>query len=367
MRNKKHWIILMIVIIIVSTTMLWLIRKSFDSDLTSNQNQKIMIASILSLTGPAGLIGQEILAGQKIAVDYWNSLEGPRVEFIAEDSKGLPKEGLSAYHSLNSRGYSYFIANISGVTLGIKPEIQADKTTLLAIASHPAVTSPAKHGMFRYSQTAQEEARILSDWIIKYNNSKQIVVLFHSANDYGQAFSDIMKTILIQSEIDMLSSQYRVEDISNMRSLMHSVLPNSSYLPVVVGAGHPMAQIISTLRIMGYQGPILANIGYALTGVREQLAGEEGKILYLTLNVCQNKHTLWATKRYNRLYGKEISPDALIGFNSVSIIVTTCRSLKKISPIDVNRLLPEQTSIYFEEKKAISNNEIIVKVRMNEN
>lgn len=296
----------------------------------------IKIGSILALTGPAGLIGQEILAGQKLATEYWGARSQFPIDFVFEDSKASPKDGLSAFKSLEARGYSFLIANISGVALAIKPEINSQEESLLAIASHPGIVTPARDGVFLYSQTAQGEAEALSTWFLKNFDSSRTVVIFHSGDEYGQAFRDAISTQLKRSSIKVVSEQYKPEDVPNMRTLVQSRLPKALYVPVVVGAGHPMAQVISVLREIGYNEAILANIGYALTGIREQLGNNAGKVVYLTLDVPNNEGVEWATKEYSRIHGKKMSPEAMIGFNAVTLFITACEDVGSTSPRVVN-------------------------------
>lgn len=334
---------------------------------SSNNNQPIKIGSILTLTGPAGLIGQEILAGQKLAVDYWNSKEGAKIQFVSQDSKNQPKDGLSAYQALKAQGYNFFIANASGVALAIKAEVKGEQDTFIALAAHPRITDPVQSGVFRYSNTATGEAKALSDWISeKSKSSAKKVVLFHSADDYGYAFNKAMTADMARSDFKVVSREFRPEDVSNMRSLVQAILPKEPYIAVVVGAGQPMAQVISVLRTLGYQGSILANVGYALTGVQKSLGKDASNIVYLTLDVNQNKDTEWANQEYKKLYKKDITPDAIIGFNSVSLIVMTAKELKEINPSQVNQNLLSKAESYLGQVQP-SNNEIVIKVKTNEN
>lgn len=331
----------------------------------SNPDEKLRIASILTLTGPAGQIGQEILTGQKLAVQYWNSKPGTKVELISEDSKNQPKDGLSAYQSLKARGYNFFTVNGSGVALAIKGEINEKEATLLALAAHPGITDPAKPGVFRYSSTATGEANTLTDWIQKSAN-EQTVVLFHSADEYGLAFANAMKASLKSVSKNIVIKEYRKEDVPQMRSLVQSALPKEAYLPVVVGVGQPMAQAITVLRTLGYQGPVLVNVGYALTGVQQQLGAQAGKIVYLTLDVNKSSDMEWVVKEYEKMNNRPLTPDAAIGFNSISLIVSASKNLNSVSPSQINPQLGAQAQSYLETKESVLNNEILVKVKVNE-
>jgi ABC-type branched-subunit amino acid transport system substrate-binding protein len=325
----------------------------------------IKIASILTLTGPAGQIGQEILNGQKLAVEYWNTKPGAKVELVAEDSKNVPKDGLSAFQSLKARGFRLFTTNGSGVSMAIKPEIKPEESLLLAMAAHPGLTSPVQPGVFRYSNTATDEARTLVEWI-KKSGLKQTVLVFHSADDYGAAFAKGVEESLKPLGLKVVLKDYRKEDVPQMKSLVQAALPKENYLPIVVGVGQPMAQAIAGLRTLEYKGPILTNVGYALTGVAQQLGAQAGKIVFLTLDVTKTADFGWAEQEYKKRFGKDISADAAIGFNSVSMLVAAVRGLKTDDGAKLNDGFANQIQQYFGLQEKLVNSEVPTKVKTNE-
>jgi branched-chain amino acid transport system substrate-binding protein len=330
----------------------------------SSSNLVIKIGSILTLTGPAALLGQEMQKGQQLAAEYWKS-KGANVEIIFEDSKNQPKDGLSAFQSLKARGTRLFTANGSGVALAIKPEIKENESTLLALAAHPGITAPVQPGVFRYSTTAVGEAAALFGWIQK-SGWKDTVLLFHSADDYGLAFANALQASLKTANIPVVVKPYRREDVPEMRSLVQSTVPQGAYLPVVVGAGQPMAQVITVLRSISYQGMILVNIGYALTGVQQQLGTEAGKIAYIEVDLPKNPDLEAGAKQYKASFNKEITPDASIGFNAISLVVATCQKSNSVESIKVNAELTQVAALYVSLKGEIANNEVVIGVKVNE-
>ncbi|OLP20110.1 hypothetical protein BST81_02420 [Leptolyngbya sp. 'hensonii'] len=325
----------------------------------------IKIGSILTLTGPAALLGQEMQKGQQLAAEYWKS-KGANVEIVFEDSKNQPRDGLSAFQSLKARGIRLFTVNGSGVALAIKPEIKENESTLLALAAHPGITAPVQPGVFRYSTTAVGEAAALFDWIQKAG-STGTVLLFHSADDYGLAFANALQASLKTANIPIVVKPYRREDVPEMRSLVQSTVPQGSYLPVVVGVGQPMAQVITVLRSIGYQGTVLANIGYALTGVQQQLGTQAGKIAYIEIDLPQNPDLKVVAEQYKASFNQNITPDASIGFNAVSMIVTAVLNLNSNDTEKLNSEFLNQIKIYLDINDTnIMNNEVVVKVKVRE-
>ena len=327
-------------------------------------DQLIKIGSVLTLTGAGAQVGQEILAGQKLAVEYWKT-KGIQVQLFSDDSKNTPKDGLSAFKALKARGLNFFVANSSGVSLALKPEINDTQDTLLALAAHPAITSPLKSSVFRYSNTAADEAKTLVEWIEKAS-VKNTVIIFHSADEYGIAFNNSLQASLKKLGIPNAAKAYRKEDIPEMRSLVQSALPQSTYLPVVVGSGQPMTQVITVLRTLGCDSEILTNIGFALTGVKQQLGSQAGKIVYVELDLPANPDLAEGAKQYFKSFNKEITPDAQIGFNTISLLAKVCQKFKTIESSKINIELLKTATSYFSPNSEFSNNEIVVKVKLYE-
>lgn len=287
---------------------------------SSSTSESLQIASILALTGPAGQIGSEVQVGQQLATDYWKS-NGVSVKLHYQDCKGLPKEGLTAFQSARLLGYKLIIAHTSGVSLAIKAQSDPSKELIVALGSHPGITSPPKKGVYLYSQTVSGEVSALNNWLKnKQEFSSLPIVVIHPENDYGKAFADIAKE-KIGTTHNIISASYRSDDLPEIRTFLVANLPEGSYVPIVVGGGKGMEQIITAIRERDYNGVILANIGYALTGVKRNLGTDAGKIVYMTLHVDEGKHVEWATAEYKRQYKKNITPEAIIGFNSVSLLV----------------------------------------------
>jgi ABC-type branched-subunit amino acid transport system substrate-binding protein len=205
----------------------------------------------------------------------------------------------------------------------------------------------------------------LFDWIQK-SGSKDTVLLFHSADDYGLAFANALQASLKTANIPVVVKPYRKEDVPEMRSLVQSTIRQGAYLPVVVGAGQPMAQVIMVLRSIGYQGTVLANIGYALTGVQQQLGAQAGKVAYIEVDLPQNPDLEAGAKQYKASFNKEITPDAAIGFNAVSLLVSACQKLNTSEASKLNLELPQMAILYLSMKEPIANNEVAIGVKIRE-
>ena len=307
------------------------------------KDSPLRIASVLALTGPAGHIGAEIQRGQQLAEAFWDS-KGVSLDIKYQDCKGLPKEGLTAFQSVRLQGYRLVIAHTSGVSLAIKAQVDPSKEFVLALGSHPAITSPPNPSVYLYSQTVSGEVSALLDWLDHHPEFDHMpAVLIHSEDDYGKAFADLARNRLGDSR-QLIVASYRNDDLPDMRTFLAANLPAGSFIPIVVGSGKPMGQVIATLRERGYNGAILTNIGYALTGVKDNLGADAGNIVYLMLEVKKGKYTHWAAINYRKRFNKDITPEAIIGFNSISLLAKAVGNSPDVSITDVRSKIPKVAS-----------------------
>ncbi|MGH9991252.1 MAG: ABC transporter substrate-binding protein [Nitrososphaera sp.] len=140
---------------------MWLFALDHTSGATTTR-----IGAILPLTGPGASFGQSSKNALMMATDEINkNLENARLELLVEDGMTDPKASVSAFSRLYyAEDTRIFITSISSVSLALAPLVEGKQSLLFANASHPQVTTGRKF-VFRYSNTAQDESRVLHDFV----------------------------------------------------------------------------------------------------------------------------------------------------------------------------------------------------------
>lgn len=89
----------------------WAARR--EAAIPVAEEDVIKIGAILPMTGNAAIYGESMRQGAELATEQINKLNSKKVEIIFEDSKGDPKEALSAFNKLKDNT-NVVITAISG-------------------------------------------------------------------------------------------------------------------------------------------------------------------------------------------------------------------------------------------------------------
>lgn len=295
----------------------------------------VRIGSLLPLTGPAASMGQEMQRGQLLAKEYWNSNQKKhgtlRIDLTIEDSKSSPKDAVTGYMKLRSQGISIFTANLSSVSLALLPKVKEEDVLLFADAAHPAITHEPHPMVFRNSSTSELEAQEISR-SLKEQGVKSISVLVIS-DEYGIVFvkelrEHLNNVMVKETPFDVRTAEFRVLALKALQAKPDAV--------VIVGIGKSIGSLILALREQGFDGKIYANIGYLLTGGREA-AGSSGKGIYYTrMKVPLSEPGKWAEGEYKKRFGKPMPAEALLEFNTISLLALASRGTQP-NPLAISK------------------------------
>ena len=125
------------------------------------------IVAIMPLTGPVSYLGQQELAGLRVAVDEINAsggINGIQLQLIAEDTQGNPKTAVTiAQKYAATKGISLFVVTTSKAVKAVAPICEEAKIPLAAICSDPDITSLSPI-IFRPYMSFESEAALLGDF-----------------------------------------------------------------------------------------------------------------------------------------------------------------------------------------------------------
>lgn len=294
----------------------------------------VRIASVLPLTGAAAELGGDMRRGQELAAERLNDSVkgGGRIELVFEDSKSNPAEGTRAVQSLLARGHRLFVVPLSTVGMAAKPLLIGGGALGFLDASHPDLTLPPHPLMFRHSQTASQEARLLIPTAARVPNATRIIV-FYLNDEYGRSFWETVKSL--GSSLEVAEAPF--EATTDVRSVVQrtGLAQGSGVVPVVVGVGRPMGSMIQTMREQGYTGPIFASIGYVATGARAMAGDARGEIVYTDLGWTSNEATTWMTAQYRSRHGRDAPAAAVIEFQTVMLLGEAARRSGSNEPAEI--------------------------------
>lgn len=218
------------------------------------------IGVLMPLTGDASSYGQKGRKAIEMAVDDFNAREGTagkRVAAIFEDSKGSPKDGVSAAQKLISVDKVPAIVGdaLSSVTLPVAAVAEPNKVVLISPdSSAPALTQAGKY-IYRIWPSDLAEGEAAAKFAASRGFSK--VAIFHLNNDYGNAIADIfVKHFANDTRKVVLRSSYQ-DTTTDWRTIVTPLASAGADAVYIAGYYKDTAAILRTATELGIKAQFI--------------------------------------------------------------------------------------------------------------
>lgn len=255
-----------------------------------NKVEVVKIGSILPLTGPASVYGEYTMSGQKKAlVQLQSAMKNKRIEIYFEDGKGDPKASISSYQKLRRDGVNIFITTLTPICLAILPLAKADNVLLFADAAHPVITADNSRMIFRHSNTSSQEALLINKYVIE-KGYKRVAIVFVN-DDYGKDCAQLLKSSLGSSNISTTLFETFDKTATDFNVVSTKIRVDESEAIVIIGAGQNMGMLVKRIRELEISAPIIANIGYMITGADKLVGSNIKGISYVNFDFKSNENS----------------------------------------------------------------------------
>ena len=235
---------------------------------------RVKIGAIYGLSGPLSEMSADFRDGAILAIEDFNKRNKFELVPIFEDSKWQPKEAVAVFQKLSDvEKVKFFHVTGASISLAVKPLSEEKKSLLFASASHPGITADS-HLVLRHGNSAEYDARILSDAIDK--RSPKTVAALYAQNDWGEVFNEeLSKELKKANNLHYRSVSFLPEDM-DFRSSIISLLASKPSDFVVIALGVQAGIIIKQLKELRYAGRIIANNGLVLSDESFKVLRENG-------------------------------------------------------------------------------------------
>ncbi len=163
---------------------------------------EVKIGAILPLTGKIAQYSEEARRGIELALEDEKDV---LIKVIYEDSKGDPKEGISAYQRLRAEGISLIITGASPVSFAISPLANQDKTLQMAVFSSISKYTSFNDFTFRVTTRSEVENKEIASWVMEQGYRK--FALMYTNSDWGLSHREFIK-----SELERLGGEIIIEE-----------------------------------------------------------------------------------------------------------------------------------------------------------
>ena len=169
--------------------------------------QDITIGTILSTTGRAAFLGEDMKRGMEIAVEEINAkggVLGKKIKWIFYDTESQSVKGVNAVKRLISQDKVAMVVgggSMSGIALAVLPMTERAKVPFISTEGSMQIVNPVAKRPFTFKSTADDDqvvARAL-DYLKKKGVKK--FALLHSTTGFGQ--SALAQTKKVAPQYDM--------------------------------------------------------------------------------------------------------------------------------------------------------------------
>jgi len=289
------------------------------------EEKVVKIGAILPLTGKSSLLGEMaknglILAAKKI--NEKGGINGKKIKLIIEDGQADIKISLSAFRKLvKFENVNCIITTHSSVGLTLAPIANKEKIILIVHASHPKITGNS-HYVFRHSNVADQEAKIITDFISNILNGNKISIAAMN-DDYGMVFKNTLEELIPSKgkNFRIVASIIYEKTETDFKTVAQKLILSNPDVVVITGLGNGVGILIRRLREFGYQGNIVITLAAVATGAF-QGTGESAKgLYYVNFDIdSEDPHYKEVAKEYKEMFNADFSAAPLIFYNSLILV-----------------------------------------------
>lgn len=180
--------------------------------------EEIRLGTILSTTGRAAFLGEDMKRGMEIAIEEINKsggIMGRPIKWFFYDAESQSVKGVNATKRLISQdGVSMVLGggSMSGIALAVLPMTERAKRIFISTEGSMQIVNPVEKRRFTFKSTADDDqavARAL-DYLKKKNVKK--VALLHSTTGFGQSALVQMKKVAPTYGVDVVYESFGPAD-----------------------------------------------------------------------------------------------------------------------------------------------------------
>ncbi len=188
-----------------------------SAPLAQAQNS-LKIGSILSVTGPAAFLGEDMKAGMEMAVEDINAaggIRGKKLEWVFYDAESQSSKAINATRRLLSQDKVNIIVgggNMSGIALAMVPMTEKAGMPFISTEGSMQIVSPVAERKYSFKSTVDDDQVI--DRVLDYFAKKGIkkAALLADSSGFGQSAVEQMKRLASGRGIEVLYESFNPSD-----------------------------------------------------------------------------------------------------------------------------------------------------------
>jgi branched-chain amino acid transport system substrate-binding protein len=308
---------------------------------TETSRKEIPIGIALAQTSNVALLGQEGVAGSKIAEKYFNDkggINGTPIKLVVQDTGGDEAGAINAFQTLITQNK---VAGIVGPTLSqqaFSADPVAERAKVPVIAASNTAKGIPEIGDYiaRVSSPVTVVAPNSVKAALKINpNIKRVAVFFAQNDAFNKSETEVFQKTVKDQGLDLVTVQKFQTTDTDFQTQATSALNLKPDLIIISGLASDGGNLVRQLRELGYKGLIIGGNGLNSSNIFAVCKTQCNGVLVAQAYSPAHKNAVNEAFRetYLNQYKKQPPQFSAQAFAAVQVYVEALQALDKKTPI----------------------------------
>jgi len=308
---------------------------------TETSRKEIPIGIALAQTSNVALLGQEGVAGSKIAEKYFNDkggINGTPIKLVVQDTGGDEAGAINAFQTLITQNK---VAGIVGPTLSqqaFSADPIAERAKVPVIAASNTAKGIPEIGDYiaRVSSPVTVVAPNSVKAALKINpNIKRVAVFFAQNDAFNKSETEVFQKTVKDQGLDLVTVQKFQTTDTDFQTQATSALNLKPDLIIISGLASDGGNLVRQLRELGYKGLIIGGNGLNSSNIFAVCKTQCNGVLVAQAYSPDHKNAVNEAFRetYLNQYKKQPPQFSAQAFAAVQVYVEALQALDKKTPI----------------------------------
>ena len=308
---------------------------------TNTDNQGIPIGIALAQTSNVALLGQEGVAGSKIAEKYFNDkggINGTPIKLVVQDTGGDEAGAINAFQTLITQNKVAGIVwpTLSQQAFSADPIAERAKVPVIAASNTAKGIPEIGDYIARVSSPVTVVAPNSVKAALKINpNIKRVAVFFAQNDAFNKSETEVFQKTVKDQGLDLVTVQKFQTTDTDFQTQATSALNLKPDLIIISGLASDGGNLVRQLRELGYKGLIIGGNGLNSSNIFAVCKTQCNGVLVAQAYSPDHKNAVNEAFRetYLNQYKKQPPQFSAQAFAAVQVYVEALQALDKKTPI----------------------------------
>ena len=244
-----------------------LLAAPFVSRASAQAGATFKVGTILSVTGPAAFLGEDMRAGVELAIEESNAaggVGGRKIEWFFYDGESQTQRAINATRRLLSQDKVDAIVgggSMSGIAVAMAPLCEQAGVPFMATEGAMSIIEPAAERRFSFKSTADDDQVLerLAAWCIKTNQRRVALVADNSG--FGQSAVEQMQVVAQRRGLQVTYESFNPAD-TDLTGQLTRVRASDAQVVVCWTVAPVGVVFLRQARQLGIKGRLVHSYGF---------------------------------------------------------------------------------------------------------